>query len=134
MVDIDQLRWHPVVLSAIARQRNIEVEHPCVVIFDNLLRSILVGDGQLFRDCVNAQIIDVCLDRKRADLERRVIGAEFLCIDVRSNAKLGRRCLERLRILAFALSPADIPGNRMSQISLAIPRGKVHRAINDRVA
>ena len=134
MIDIDQFCRHRDVLSAIARQRDIEIVRARSIVFDNLLRSILVGNGQLLRDCVNAQIIDVCLDRKRADLERRVIGAEFLFIDVRSNAKLGRRCLERLRVLAFTLSPADIPGNRMLQISLAIPRGKVHRAINDRVA
>ena len=74
------------------------------------------------------------LDGKRANLKRRVTGAEFLCIDVRSNAKLGRRCLERLRILAFALGPRDIPGDRMLKTSLAIHRSKVHRAINDRVA
>lgn len=134
MIDIDQFCRHRDVLSAIARQRDIQIVRTRSIIFDNLLRSILVGNGQLLRDCVNAQIIDVCLDRKRADLERRVIGAEFLCIDVRSNAKLGRRCLEQPRVLAFALSPADILGDRMSQISLAIPRGKVHRAINDRVA
>ena len=134
MIDIDQFCRHRDVLSTIARHRDIEIVRARSIVFDNLLRSILVGNGQLFRDCVNAQIVDVRLDGKRADLERRVIGAEFLCIDVRSNAKLGRRCLEQLRVLTFALSPADIPGDRMSQISLAIPRGKVHRAINDRVA
>ena len=105
MVDINQLRWHPDVLSAIACQRNIEIVRARSIIFDNLLRSILVGNGQLFRDCVNAQIVDVCLDGKRADLEKRVIGAEFLCIDVRSNAKLGRRCFKLPRTLTFALGP-----------------------------
>ena len=85
-------------------------------------------------NCFIAQIIDVRLDGKRANLKRRVIGAEFLYIDVRSDVKLWRRYLDHLRILTFALRPADIPGDRMSQISLAIPRGKVHRAINDRVA
>lgn len=74
------------------------------------------------------------LDGKRTDLERRVTGAEFLCIDVRSNAKLGRRCFKLPRTLTFALGPLDILGDRMLKTSLAIHRGKVHRAINDRVA
>ena len=65
-------------------------------------------------NCFIAQIIDVRLDGKRTDLERRVIGAEFFCIDVRSDVKLWRRYLDHLRILTFALCPTDIPGDRMS--------------------
>ena len=134
MVDINQLRWHPNVLSAIACHRNIEIVRPCVVIFDNLLRSILVADGQFMINCFIAQIIDVRLDGKRANLERRVIGAEFLCIDVRSNIELGCLRLKPPRTLTFTLGPVDIPGDSMLQISLAIHSGKVHRAINDSIA
>ena len=114
MIDIDQFCRNPDVLSAIARHRNIEIVRPCVVIFDNLLRSILVADGQFMINCFIAQIIDVRLDGKRADLERRVVGAELLCIDMRSDVKLWRRYLDHLRILTFALRPTDIPGDRMS--------------------
>lgn len=114
MIDIDQLCRNRDVLPAIARQRNIGIVRACSIVFDNLLRSILVGNGQLFRDCVNAQIVDVRLDGKRADLERLVVGAELLGIDVRSDVKLWRRYLDHLRILTFALRPTDIPGDRMS--------------------
>ena len=133
MIDIDQLCRNRDVLPAIARQRKIGIVRACSIVFDNLLRSILVGNGQLFRDCVNAQIIDVRLDGKRADLERRVTGAEFLCIDIRSNIELGCRRLKLPRTLTFTLGPVDIPGDRMLKISLAIHSGKVHRTINDRV-
>lgn len=89
LIDIDEPCRNPDVLSAIARHRNIEIVRPCVVIFDNLLRSILVADGQFMINCFIAQIIDVRLDGKRADLERRVVGAELLCIDVRSDVNSG---------------------------------------------
>ena len=85
-------------------------------------------------NCFIAQIIDMRLNGKRTDLERRIIGVKFLGIDVCSDAKLGRRCFEQFRILTFALGLLDIPGDRILQTSLAIHRGKVHRAINYRVA
>ena len=85
-------------------------------------------------NCFIAQIINVRLDGKRANLKRRVTGAEFLCIDVRSNIELGCRRLKLPHTLTFTLGPVDIPGDRMLKISLAIHSGKVHRAINDRVA